>query len=129
MLKALDENPEHCGYTPEQIAMGLHALEHQSVKQIGSDASQLYYLLVKKNLISKNAYTKKLAKQHSEITKLRFDQERSNLRDIPLYIRNSLFSLLKEYADGIVIREGRKWQEFKPDESFFSATPYILDEK
>ena len=74
MLRAMDENPEKCGYNKDQIASGLSALERQSVKQIGSDASHLYYLLLTKNLINQNEHTNRLAKKHAEITKLRFDK-------------------------------------------------------
>ena len=58
-----------------EIGDGLQALEKQSVKQLGSDASHLYYLLLSKGLITRNEHTRKLAKEHSEISKLRFDEE------------------------------------------------------
>ena len=129
MLRALDENPENCGYDKDQIASGLSALERQSIKQIGSDASHLYYLLLTKNLITQNDHTKRLAKKHAEITKLRFDKERSNLADIPLYIRKPLFDLLSVYADGAVQWTGRTWKEMELDELFLTATPYRMDKQ
>ena len=129
MVRALDGNPENCGYTKEQIASGLAALERQSVKQIGSDASHLYYLLLSKQLIGRNDHTKRLAKQHAEITKLRFDKERSTLSDIPLYIRKPLFDLLYDYADGAVQRIGHTWSEIELNECFLTAMPYKMDEK
>lgn len=128
MLKALDENPEHCGYSKTQITNGLQALEKQSVKQIGSDASHLYYLLLQKNLIQKNEFTKKVAKEHSEITKLRFDKERSNLEDLPVYIRLPLFDILSEYASGAVIRKDKRWTEFEINDEFLNQVKYKLDE-
>lgn len=129
MLRAVDEGPENCGYSENQIADGLAALEKQSVKQIGSDASHLYYLLLQKQLIHKNQHTMKLAKKHGEITRLRFDKERSNLADIPLNIRKPLFALLGSYADGAVMRMAHNWQEVALDEQFLTAVPYIMDDK
>ena len=129
MLCALDENPARCGYSEAQTAAGLAALEMQSVKQIGSDASHLYHLLLEKNCIRKNPHTIKIAKEHSEITKLRFDKERSNLADTPMYIREPLFALLNAYGDGAVMRVARRWQDIILDASFLTATPYLMDEK
>ena len=129
MLRALDEDPSRCGYTKEQIAGGLNALERQSVKQIGSDASHLYYLLLSKNLISKNDHTRRLGKQHGEITKLRFDKERSTLSDIPVNIRKPLFALLYQYADGAVQRSGHRWNDIELNDAFLTALPYKLDKK
>jgi len=114
MIKALDEDPQRCGYDLDQISIGLQALENQSVKQIGSDASQLYHLLLEKKLIHQTKHTLKLARQHPEITKLRFDQERSNLEDIPAHIRKKIFDILIQYADGAVQRKNHKWLDINP---------------
>jgi hypothetical protein len=124
MLKALDENPERCGYNQEQIEAGLRALEKHSVKQIGSDAAHLYYLLLSKNLIEHNQHTDRLAREQHQITKLRFDNERSNPEDLPKYIRKDLFKLLIPYADGAVIREDNRWIDFKIDDEFINTKNY-----
>ncbi len=129
MLKALDENPERCGYSEVQIAQGLKALESHSVKQIGSDASHLYYLMLRKNLIQRNGLTEKIAREHAEITKLRFDKERSNLEDLPKYIRKPLFNILSQYADGAVKRENKRWIDVKVDEEFLNEAKYRWDER
>lgn len=129
MLKALDEDPKNCGYNENQITEGLAALEKQSVKQLGSDAAHLFYLLLVKKLIQKNPHTTKRAKKHNEINKLRFDKERSNLADLPPYIRQPLFALLSLYADGAVKREAHNWQEITLEESFLTEAPYTMDDK
>ncbi|MGW8194687.1 MAG: hypothetical protein ACWGOX_10530 [Desulforhopalus sp.] len=129
MLRALDEDPQRCGYSQEQISEGLAALEKQSVKQLESDASHLFYLLLEKKLISKNQHTIKLAREHAEISKLRFDRERSNLADLPVSIRKPLFGLLGKYAEGAVMRIAHRWQEVCVDDSFLTAVPYKMDEK
>ncbi len=125
MLKALDENPELCGYTGPQIKKGLEALAQRSVKQLGSDAAHLYYLLLGKDLIAKNDHTLKLAKVHPEILQLRFDSERSTFKDLPKHIRKALFRIFEEYSDGVVRRNDRKWHTFVPDKAQFE-TPYFL---
>ncbi len=129
MLKALDENPMHCGYTKEQITRGLAALEQHSIKQINSDASHLYHLLLTKHLITPNAHTKKMAGKHQEITCVRFDKERSRLEELPLYIRRPLFNLVEKYADGAVEKNGRIWKDIELDKTFLMAVPYKMDEK
>lgn len=128
MLKALDEDPKRCGYTDQQITHGLQALENRSVKQIGSDAAHLYHLMLEKGLIHKNEFTTKLAKAYPEITKLRFDRERSNLEDMPTYIRQPLFNIFMKYADGAVLRDQKKWSNITIDETFLTHKKYKVNE-
>ncbi len=129
MVKALDENPERCGYNQEQITNGLQALATKSIKQISSDAGHLYYLMLNKNLIKKNEFTQKVAKAHPEILKLRFDQERSNLEDMPNHIRQPLFEIYNQYADGAVRRINNQWVEIDHMVDFLNETKYKFDEK
>jgi 7-cyano-7-deazaguanine synthase in queuosine biosynthesis len=125
MLKALDEDPGRCGYTEEQIERALKALEAKSVKQIGSDAAHLYYLLLSKGLIAKNERTQKLAKPHPEILQLRFDQERSKLSDLPEGIRQPLFNIFQEYAEGAVMLEHGKPKPLTLDPAFFQQAYFL----
>ena len=127
MIMVLDENPESCGYSKSQIIYGLKALEEKSVKQIGSDAAQLYYLLLRKNLVNRTEFTTKVAKEHAEITKLRFDAERSNLEDMPIYIRKPLFAILTKYSDGAVRRIDHQWVDIEVNEAFLNEVNYRLD--
>ncbi len=129
MVKALGGNPEHCGYNAQQIQNGLTALASKSVKQIGSDAAHLYSLLLDKELIAKNEFTKKVAKPHPEILKLRFDKERSTPEDLPQHVRKPLFAILSQYADGIVRRENSYWQDFDADEEFLNQSKYKYEEE
>ncbi len=125
MLMALDEDPKRCGYTEDQIKKGLAALENRGVKQLGSDAAHLYFLLVSKGLIGDTEHTRKLAKRHEEIVSLRFDNERSDIADIPLHIRKPLLKILSEYSEGSVQLRDRKWYTFAPDKSYLER-PYFL---
>ncbi|MGW8316925.1 MAG: hypothetical protein ACWGNV_15115 [Bacteroidales bacterium] len=129
MIKALGHNPEECGYTDKQIEDGLLALEQKSVKQIGSDAAQLYHMLRKKNFIRNNSFVQQTAKAYPEVLKLRFDRENSNLEDLPVSIRKALFGILGQYAEGAVQRNERKWTGIHLDEDFLNNTKYRFDER
>lgn len=128
MLEALGENPERCGYTEIQIKNGLEALAKKSIKQLDTDASHLYHILLKKNLLEKNEFTKKFAKERPEIEKLRFDKERSNLEDLPKHIRKPLFSIYQQYANGAVQRQNNQWKDVEINDTFLNEKKYILDE-
>lgn len=128
MLKALGEDPSRCGYNQDQIEKGLQALASRSVKQIGSDAAHLYSLLLKGKLIEKNAHTTSLAREHPEIVKLRFDNERSMLEDLPMHIRKPLFDILQQYSEGSVRLVDRKWHTFALEQEL-QSTPYFLTAK
>ncbi len=106
MLSVVDVNPQHCGYTKTLIEAGLSALADQKIKQIGSDASHLYFLLDKKGLI-----VHPTAKAYPEIMKLRFDQVRSTINTMPKDLRSFLYPIFLEHADGAVLRKNRQWQE------------------
>ncbi len=86
-------------------------------------------MLLDKNLIERNEFTLKVAKEHPEIMKLRFDQERSNLEDIPKYIRKPLFDILTQYADGAVKRINNQWVDIEINDDFLNETKYKFDEK
>lgn len=125
MLKALNEDPKRCGYSDAQIEKALIDLSERSVKQIGSDAAHLYYLLVSQGLIVKNEHVSRLTKEHPEIVKLRFDNERSMIGDLPKHIRKPLFDILLKYSDGAVRLHERKWHTFALQNEDY-AVPYFL---
>ncbi len=129
MIKALDEDPLACGYSISQIDKGLIALASKSVKQIGSDAAHLYAMLLNKNLLPVNEFTKKAAKEHLEIMKLRFDKKRSNIEDLPRHIRKPLFNILKNYSLGAVQKINNKWIDLKIDDNFLNEANYKFDER
>lgn len=129
MIAALDADARNCGYSQDQIKNGLLALENRPVKQIGSDAAHLYYLLKEKQLIADNPFTSKLARKHDEITMLRFDAVRSNFEDMPGYIRQALFHIFSQYADGSVLRVNNRWNRFDLKKTFIEEKKYLYDER
>lgn len=126
MLKALDEDPKRCGYNDAQIEHGLKSLEKVSVKQIGSDANHLFYLLVNKGIIDRNEFTKVLAKEREEIMQLRFDKERSNMEDLPKYVRTPVYKLLEKEANKSVLKKDNKWTPIQLDKTFLESKDYII---
>jgi hypothetical protein len=126
MLTALDEDPKRCGYTDKQIENCLKTLGSKNIKQLGSDAQQLFYMLYKKELIEVNEHTKKLAKTNPEIMQLRFDNERSMVEDLPAYVREKLFALMLPYAEGIVKMDNRKWINIEKEALRLSETIYKI---
>ncbi len=127
MILALKEKPYECGYTEEQVIWGLKALEKQNVKQIESDSAHLYYLLLENNLISRNKFTQSAARENCEIVKLRFDTEKSNLEDIPLYVRHKLFSILTQYSEGAVVKQNNIWKAIIPNKDYLESIKYKFD--
>ncbi len=127
MLKALDEDPQRCGYTAEQIDACLRSLSEASVHQIGSDAAQLYFLLSEKGLVRKNVMTTRLARPHDEALKLRFDGIHSAFDDMPADLREPLFSIFLQYACGAVRKRAGHWEEFDLPGSKEILTPFPFE--
>lgn len=127
MITALGEDPRPCGYTSTQIEQALQALPQKKVKQIGSDAAHLFYLLLDKGLIQGDDNLRKIARQHPQVVKLRFDRERSNLEDMPEYLRVPLFRILAEYAEGAMQRTDNSWQAVELTEAFLTSKKYKYD--
>lgn len=128
MLTALQEDPQRCGYTPQQIQQCLRALETKGVKQLGADAQQLYHMLHQMGAIQLPAATCRLLKHNPEIQGLRFDAERSKLEDLPVYIRQPLLDIYLNYAEGIYRWQQGRWQATGiKDEDLQQA--YIINQK
>jgi len=128
MMVALGANPTHCGYTPLQISEGLRQLGSRSVKQIGTDAAHLYYLLNELGVLPDNEHTRKIARAHPEILQLRFDAERSRLDDLPVHVRKPLFHILQKYSNGSVRRVSGGWKPFCLSDEIleqFKYRPYV----
>ena len=126
MLLAIDADPEKCGYSPEQIKACLNTLAEKKVHQEASGAQHMIYLMAQKGLLPKTAKGSHRARSHDEIMKLRFDAERSPMETIPTDLREPLFKLLLNHAEGAVQRNGRVWAEFDPlsDSALFRPYPF-----
>ncbi|MEQ9286205.1 MAG: creatininase family protein [Cyclobacteriaceae bacterium] len=129
MLSVLGEDPRNCGYSDEQIARAFKSLEAKKVKQIGQDAAHLFHLLLEKGLVENNEHTRKLAKPHEQILKLRFDNERSMMADLPTGIRKPLFELFLHYSNGAVKLKDRKWEDVDPFQNGLINATYPFEIK
>lgn len=107
MLSVLGGDPHRCGYSDEQISHALKAMAaNQHTKQLGADASQLFYMLHQAGIIDAPK-----AKPHPEVMRLRFDKERSPIDAVPEDIRKALYDIVLPYTEGRVQWEKGKWVE------------------
>ena len=109
MLMALGANPTHCGYTRTQIARVLTQLSSAHLRQDAASAEHLAFLLEKKRLIHPAGSERAAIREHSQISKMMFDNEKSIGHEIPSYLKKKLFSIYLKYADGIVVHEHGIW--------------------
>jgi creatinine amidohydrolase/Fe(II)-dependent formamide hydrolase-like protein len=112
MLMALNGDPAHCGYTPEQLDRCMKDLVRKGVHQERSDLEHLGYLLMEKGLMEKPFVGAVKVRQRDSVMKLRFDPDRSPLEGIPVDLRRPLYRIYLEYASGSVKRRGRTWIDF-----------------
>jgi hypothetical protein len=104
MITALEADPSNCGYDEQQVQSALSSLQSKKVKQIGTDASHLYYLLSQKGVLESKG------RAYPEIMSLRFDRERSTTEDLPSDLSTLLYPIMLEHAEGALKREGHQWQ-------------------
>lgn len=114
MLTALGADPANCGYTQEQINRCLKNLATKSIHQESEGVEHLAFLLHKNGIIEKPSIGSVRGKQRPEILKLRFDPEKSPVEGIPVDMREPLYHLCLEHAEGMVMRKGRRWIAFDP---------------
>ena len=91
-------------------------LGKKSVKQIGSDAAQLYFMLYQLGVIDRNEFTNKLAKEHKEIMSMRFHPQRSPTGYLPDDVAQKVYPIFHKYVDGILRYENRKWTNIELSE-------------
>lgn len=124
MLSVLQVSPEHCGYNPQQIKEAILRTGNAGLKQIDSDAQHLYFLMMKEGLLSKKASNASFAKENPSSMKLRFDDKRSHLNDVPGEIMKKLAPIYLEYAGEAVKSVRRKWVPIDLLPELDNADPY-----
>jgi len=128
MLTALDEDPRRCGYTDVQIAACLKALaEKGTYAQPASEAAELNNILVNKGRIPPTAPAAGESLPAGEILRVRFDPLISPIDAIPVDLREPLYRIYREYAQGAVRRTGQRWIEFDPLTDPEMASPYPFE--
>ena len=111
MLSALGADPAICGYTPEQVSEALEQLPQSPLKQEPAAFAHLLYRLDQRGLVQLSPKQRAFAKAHPEIEKIRFDQECSQIQDIPVALRVPLYNIFLEHTAGAARRVGRIWQD------------------
>jgi hypothetical protein len=123
MLMALDGDPTNCGYTAQQIEYCLKSIAAKGVHQIRDDAEHLAFLLKEKGLIDSPNLGQVRPRLRENTMKLRFDPERSPVEGVPVDIREYLYRLCLQHAEGAVRRSGRVWVDFDLVEDSGLKTP------
>jgi creatinine amidohydrolase/Fe(II)-dependent formamide hydrolase-like protein len=127
MLSAMGTDPTRCGYTPEQVARCLSQVVAKGIHQEGEGIRHLAFLLHKKGLLPKPRIGPVRGSAQPQIMKLRFEAEKSPLDGIPLEIREPLYRICMEYAEGAVKRRGRSWEDFDPWTDPAMGRPYPFE--
>jgi len=109
MLKALDSDPTRCGYSLDIVPQALKSFISKGVQQESACANQVIHLLLQKNMVQLTPGEIKKLEPHPEVLNLRFDTDHSPIDMIPADLRQALFRIYLQYADGAVERENRQW--------------------
>jgi hypothetical protein len=109
MLTALDADPARCGYKRNQIKRIMKDLVDTTLRQDAATSGHTLYLLSRKGLITAEKASR--IKPHSQIMKLMIDKDKSPKDEIPDDLRDRLFAICLEHADGMAERQGKAWVE------------------
>ena len=123
MLTALGADPEACGYDQDQIRRCLDNLVKKGVHQEEDTAQQTLFMLGGRGVLD-NAPR---VKPKPVVMKLRFDSVRSPMEGLPRDLRQPVYSLFLEHANGAVRRRGRVWVDFEPLDDETMNRPYAFD--
>lgn len=122
MLTALGADPRHCGYTDEQIQEGLGALLQHGVHQESAGAQMLLHLLAQRGLAPAGS-----GRARPEVLQLRFATEPAPPEAIPRDLREPLWRILLEHADGARERRARQWHPVDPFTPDWLGRPHPAD--
>ncbi len=123
MLKAIDADPQACGYSAEQIKESLASLIKKGVHQEEKGIQQLYFMLAQKGIIT----TSEKVKEQKSILQLRFDNEHSPMNNIPVALRAPLYKIYLEYAQGAIRKKNKTWKSFDLLSDPDLQAPYTFD--
>jgi creatinine amidohydrolase/Fe(II)-dependent formamide hydrolase-like protein len=127
MLMAIGAEPARCGYTPEQIRQSLKTLTDKGIHQEAEGVAHLAFLLKTMGLIDRGFIGSVKARPRPQIVKLRFDPERSPADVIPVDLRQPLYHIYLQHAEGAVKRSGRVWIDFDPLTDPIMSRPYPFE--
>jgi hypothetical protein len=128
MLLAVGQDPKRCGFSEKQIESSLRSLVENGVHQERAGAAHMAHLLHVRGRIAEPRVGKVAAKPQHEVMKLRFDPERSPVSAIPVNLREPVYRILLQHAEGSLQRAGRSWHPFDVLASAEIRTPYRFEE-
>ena len=126
MLCALGADPTACGYTEEQVAQALEAFAATGVHQEAAAVQQTAHMLLERGLLRREALNLE-ARERPEVMRLRFHPRRSPPDTIPGDLREPLYAILLQHAEGASRRSGRLWLEVDPMSELVLSPPYRFE--
>ena len=127
MLSALDVDPENCGYSEPQVKHALNGFVKKGVAQEAPGVRQLGFMLLQKNLIDVPNDRRNYFKSKPEILNLRFDPRVSSMNAIPVNLRMPLLRIYRQYAEGAMLRSGKKWASIDIYSDSGLTQPYVFE--
>jgi hypothetical protein len=109
MLLALDADPSICGYREAQVEAALAACDREGIRLDRATTEHLAHLLYARGTIPSPRLGTVAGHEHSEIEKVRLDDERSPLSDIPMSLRLPLLDVFLDHSDGALFYTGCEW--------------------
>jgi creatinine amidohydrolase/Fe(II)-dependent formamide hydrolase-like protein len=127
MLSAFGIDPSVCGYLPEQTERCLSEIVTKGDNQEAGGKRHMAYLLAGRGLIDLPPEEAKKLEPSPEIMKLRFHPRLSPIESIPVDLREDLYRILLQHAEGSLRYSGRKWEEFDVLDDPTLANPYPFE--
>ena len=126
MLTSVGASPTFCGYTSRQIEESLQSLATQGVHQERAGFQHLLFLLEGQGMLPEGSRPSH-ARERIEVMKLRFSAEASPFDTLPRDLREPLYKILLEHAEGAVRRSGRLWVDVDPLSQESLTTPFRFE--
>ncbi len=102
MLLALGKDPAGCGYTQEQVDRCVAAIATRGVNQEGEAVEHLAFLLHENGVVAAGAAGLPEPRRRDEIMRLRFNDDVSPRDTVPADLRNAVYGILLQHAEGAV---------------------------
>jgi len=128
MLVALGADPHDCGYDDSRIESCLRELRRRGVHQEDAGARHLVWMLSSQGKLPAEDDASVLPPEsHPEVMSLRFNAVQSPFDAIPRDLREPVYKICLEHADGAVERQGRVWVRCDPLSRDRLARPYRFE--
>ena len=127
ILTAMGADVTPCGYLPEQIGPCLKSFAEKGIRQEKMGAEHLAFLLQEKGLLDRPFSGSARARPRTEVMKIRIDPDRAPMDGMPVNLREPLYRIYLEHAEGAVKRGGRLWIDFDPLSDPGLKSPYPFE--